>query len=263
MEIWEIVLISFLPASFFPVLETVSYQHQWLQQNYEGNKIPHTLGILLIGYVALFLYIFPIENQLFIFGYIFLLWLVGWIDDVKGTTYPKGIKGHLRYFIEYKKWTTALTKMIGIVVAAFFVVMPSDLVEWRWLLAFGILLLSPHVANAFDTRPLRVWKWSSLQFLFISLFFLPFHLEKAIYLFIVFIIWGNVEATKKMMLGDNGATVIGGVIGALVIFTTPPYFQIIVLLSYLVLTLLVEKISLHEWIEKIYMLRVIDRIGRQ
>ncbi len=262
MEIWEIFFISLLPLTLFPVMQSISYQKNWLQRNYEGKRIPYTLGVLLLSYTALFFYVFPVEHRLLLLVYITLLWFVGWMDDVKGTKYPKGIKGHLRYFIEYKKWTTALTKMLGISVASFFVIIVSADMDWGALISFGILILSPHVTNAFDTRPLRVWKWSVIQFIIFS-FFLPSIQENiALYMFIFLIVWGYVETTKKAMLGDNGATCIGGIIAVLLVFSTPLSVQLVTLFLYVGITWIVEKISLHEWIEKISMLRAIDRLGR-
>jgi UDP-N-acetylmuramyl pentapeptide phosphotransferase/UDP-N-acetylglucosamine-1-phosphate transferase len=233
--------------------------------NYEGRYVPYSLGVVMI-YSYSFLFAFPpqVYQSLTVtsFLFVFTIWLLGFIDDVFGKPYPKGLKGHVLYFYKEKILTTGLLKAGGTIAAALVYLWVNDVGSF---LAFGMgfLLLTgfPHVMNLFDTRPLRVWKMTFC----ITILAMAFNPIPSFIFFLmivtVFYIWYVLEGYRKAMLGDNGATVIGAILAVIAVNHLPLSVQYSLLLFVLVMILVAEKYSFSTIIEKSSFLRAIDQIG--
>ncbi|WNF37843.1 hypothetical protein RJD24_05175 [Bacillaceae bacterium IKA-2] len=234
----------------------------WSVTNYLGDETPYSLGLCVLGAGIFILGSLNINS--FIFIYLGILWLTGFIDDYFGTKFPKGLKGHLQLFIQTGKVSTGLIKLGSTVsVAAIFSFLFYNGLIIERLAAFILLVLGPHVMNLFDTRPLRVWKVIGVQ----AIAFLPLLLQLQVdfLLTLIFIIASLIIFEGKMlaMLGDNGATLLGGMINLLVVFYLSALLQWFVVAIYCLIIWVTERISLSEWIEKTPILKRIDRWGVQ
>ncbi|BAB06487.1 hypothetical protein P4475_14245 [Halalkalibacterium halodurans] len=238
---------------------------QWMVTNFKGDPIPYSLGAFIFYAFIAYVFFSPVQTPLLSFMpllYVTAIWVLGILDDIFGTTYPKGLKGHFKQAFVTKKPTTGVLKAGGtfiITLAVVFAFQPTSLQEFvRYIL---LLLLIPHGMNLFDTRPLRVWK---LAFLFIVaflpvLFYLPF--DVLLYFVTVFYIVFVMEGHKKAMLGDNGATTVGAIIALVVIFHTGVTQQWIIALLFTAVTFLAERTSFTSIIERHSLLRLLDQIG--
>ncbi|MCT8138717.1 hypothetical protein H1D32_13795 [Anaerobacillus sp. CMMVII] len=230
----------------------------WKVTNYQGDEIPYHLGfcifLLVLGYAY-------IVNNVLVLIYLTVLWVTGFIDDRYGTKYPKGLKGHISLFLKTGKMTTGLLKLTSTLAVSMVFV---SVIELRFLEQFVILLLlilPPHVMNLFDTRPLRVWKVIAIH----ALLYIPFILQMSFSLLFTvgFILSALVyiEGTRRGMLGDNGATLLGGIMGVIAVYQLPFFAQGLLICFYLFIIIVTEKISLSKWIEERPLLRKIDRWG--
>lgn len=230
--------------------------------NFEGNDTPYNLGLCIFIIVIYFYQVNNLSIADLTFLYLFVLWLTGFIDDRFGAKYPKGLKGHIRLFLQSKKISTGLFKLIGTVTTALCVTIFNFSVgSIQLFVIFLLLILTPHVMNLFDTRPLRVWKVILLHsFLFTPLIFRTSIYDFASILFII-IVLTFFEAKRKTMLGDNGATLLGGILGLFAIIYLSIVMQVLLVLSYLLIIVVAEKISLSKWIEARPFLKWFDRLG--
>ncbi len=254
----SIMAIVFLYPLFLWICKELFIQAKLNVTNNLGNKTPYFLGLAI--YVAIISYDY-FSNNIFMLTYLTVLWLTGFIDDCFGTNYPKGLKGHLRLFFKAKKISTGLLKLLCTVTIAFLIV---ALTEGSFLLRitiFLLLILPPHVMNLFDTRPLRVWKVIFVHiFLYFPLIFqLSFSLIFTVAIIVVSLIY--FEGSRKGMLGDNGATLLGGLISVFAIYFLSFSIQWLLICFYLFIIFVTEKISISEWIERKPFLRRIDRWG--
>ena len=260
------MIAFFITVPIITYLSMIAFQRMNLGvKNYEGKDVPYSLGVLII-YSYSFLYAFPPQiNPTFSFAsFIFLLsiWLLGLIDDVYGNPYPKGLKGHLLFFLKNHIVTTGLLKAGGTVLAAVLFLWLSEPRSYLgYLIAFLLLTGLPHVMNLFDTRPLRVWKLAvSLTVLVIIANPIPSFLF-ILMLLTVFYIWFVLEGYRKAMLGDNGATVVGAILAVVIVNHVSLTVQYSFLVFVLVMILVAEKYSFSAFIEKSRFLKVIDQIG--
>ena len=262
-----IMMIVYFSILCLPVT-IISYylcKHFYLgTENFEGKTIPYSLGIPIIySYYVIYL-LFPYETA-FVSNtalvYVTIVWLTGLLDDKFGSRQPKGFRGHFYLLLAKKEISTGLLKIILTSVGALIVVINHvSLTIGNTLLMLLLLLLTPHVMNLFDTRPLRTIKVSILYLLTlvpmvlipISIYFLIGILVYLIYL---------LESRKMAMLGDNGATLIGGILALLTIFYAPIIQQWLTLAVLVSLTILAEKVSFTNIIERYKLLKKLDLIG--
>ncbi|NEU29583.1 hypothetical protein GN156_02125 [bacterium LRH843] len=235
--------------------------------NYESKWVPYSLGVVVLYSYAM-LYEFkpnPVEALSFpAFVYVFGIWLLGFIDDLFGKPFPKGLKGHIHYAIKNRLITTGLLKALGTVMFAILYLWMQQQVTSAFFTGLSSLFLLiglPHVMNLFDTRPLRVWKVAfCMTVLVIVVSPLPSFLF-VITLLAVFYISFVLEGHRKAMLGDNGATVIGAIVAIVVVNHTGSLIQFSALLFVVFIIIIAETTSISTIIERWSMLRFIDQIG--
>ncbi|MBU8907748.1 hypothetical protein [Desertibacillus haloalkaliphilus] len=260
-----IVLIFLVPILTYLFMR-VFKAFGWTTTNFEGKDIPYSLGLIVVFSFIVFSLVAPIENQassLYSFLFITCIWFIGFIDDRFGDLGPKGLHGHFKYLLKEGKVSTGLLKVVGTVGVSFFYLFvylqPATIAEGVRYAA--LLILTPHIMNLFDTRPLRVWKITLLHsFLFLSFIdLLPFSFT--VFLLTVFFVLYVFEGHQLAMLGDNGATSIGAVLALLTILYTDVQVQWSAVAVYALLTIIAEKSSFSYWIEKTPLLKRLDRWG--
>ncbi|ARK31381.1 hypothetical protein [Halalkalibacter krulwichiae] len=260
------MIAYFITIPIIAYLSMIAFRTMELSvMNFEGKRVPYSLGVVIIfSYSFLYAHTPHLEKSLSIASFIFVLaiWLLGLIDDVFGKPYPKGLKGHVIYFLKNKKVTTGLVKAIGTVVATILYLFSSETRSLiTYMIAFLLLTGIPHVMNLFDTRPLRVWKLTLCCTIFIlALSPLPSFLFVVMVL-TLFYIWYVLEGYRKAMLGDNGATLVGAILAIVIINQLTITVQYGLLLFVLVLILAAEKYSFSALIENSSFLKAVDRLG--
>lgn len=235
----------------------------WSVQNFEGKKVPYSLGIFILFSYSLFLLLF-VEQTYIIAIWIYLLgiWFTGLLDDWFGTKTEKGLKGHLKAFIYKGIFSTGILKIFSTAIFTYYVLISIHVQTFAEWIRYGIiLLLAPHIMNLFDTRPLRVWKVSLLY----GCLFLPwlqiFPLSAYLYLMSFYFIFYVFEGHKIAMLGDNGATLIGAIFAIMTIMHASVAQQWGLIAIFFLLTIIAEKISFSRFIAKYPILKWIDEIG--
>lgn len=210
--------------------------------NFQGVKIVTAGGLLLLAALLaiqlIYYYLYPQEGS--ILGWpILLYWsgitFLGVIDDLKGEKNCKGFRGHLLQFWQGKGISTGLYKaagglMLGVLVSAW-----TGEGSWpEWLCKGIFLALFSNFFNLLDTRPARAAKlfflFSLVFMLIYQEYFLPLlSLWSALY---IYLFW---ELEQKIMLGDAGAYLLGGVLGFYLVLRLP--FKVLLILTGILLFL--------------------------
>ncbi len=221
--------------------------------NYEGNMIVNAGGIVLLPAMFLSIYYYFHTTGTIYSATAFLVFLAGMVvlglvDDLQGDKGCKGFRGHLGLLWREKKVSTGLLKAAGgftLALLAAAAAGNASILEW---LAKGVFLaLFANLFNLLDTRPAMAIK----VFYLISLVLMLFGMGNLIYL----ILWVSLyaylpwELSRKIMLGDTGAYLLGGTLGlfAVISFSTPFLYSILIPL--LLLHVFMEKYSVSKILE--------------
>jgi UDP-N-acetylmuramyl pentapeptide phosphotransferase/UDP-N-acetylglucosamine-1-phosphate transferase len=189
--------------------------------------------------------------------------LLGFVDDTLGGE-DRGFRGHLRA-LSRGRLTSGMIKLLG--GAALGLVLAGDrqFVTWQRLFADAVLIaLAANLANLFDRAPGRVLKWSLLAYL-------PFAVVaggRAVGIAVAPVIGAAVgllpeDLGERLMLGDTGANLLGGVLGLGVVLECSRTTRNAVLVALIVLNLVSEAVSFSRVIEAVPPLRWFDRLGRR
>jgi UDP-GlcNAc:undecaprenyl-phosphate GlcNAc-1-phosphate transferase len=227
------------------------------RRNYQGDPIGAGAGLLFaLGALPWLWLPFPGHQRLAAaaavgFG------ALGFIDDRWGTAEFKGLRGHLGA-LRKRRLTTGLLKAVaGLTLAgALAWILHSD---WRAVPAAALIALSANLLNLLDLRPLRTLKafWLfSLPLLVVA----PPVLWASVGLSVPY---AGLEAKRRVMLGDTGANLLGGLVGCLAAIALPPLAQAILVLLLAAFHAWAERHSLTAWIAEHAWARAIDDWGRQ
>lgn len=262
MAAW-ITWITVIPVLFL-LMQIVFKRLQLYTKNYKGYDVPYSAGTVLMSIIFIdYLFLHTTVTTVTAFVYLLSLWVLGLIDDRFGSAYPKGIKGHFSYAIKRKIYTTGFLKAVGTVVVTTFILFFSYQGENLILFPFHFLLLilTPHVMNLMDTKPLRVCKLLSLILLLLTPVLLANN-QLLVTLIWIILCWFIFEGKLTSMLGDNGSMLIGGWAAIMVINHTSILVEFIFMTFCISLTLFAERSSIQEWISKTPVLNEFDRWGR-
>lgn len=190
--------------------------------------------------------------------------LLGLLDDVAGDTSSKGFAGHLRALREARLTTGAVKLFGGGAVAVLAASATSPEAPGRLLTDAALIALSANLANLFDRAPGRVGKLS---------------LVAAVPIAVVagadprlagpLVVGGTLVAllrhdlSERLMLGDAGANVLGGVLGLSVVLVAAPSTRVVTLIVVAGLNLLSEVVSFSSVIARTGPLHWFDRLGRR
>ena len=217
--------------------------------NYEGKKIVTAGGIVLLPAVLLFIYYYannfssPMVLLIFLVGLVVL----GLMDDLQGDKGCKGFRGHLGLLLRDKKISTGLLKAVGGFALALFVAGIGDISNIEWLVKAIFLALFANLFNLLDTRPAMAIK----AFYIISLIFMLLGMGNLIFLFLWVSLYAYLpwELSRKIMLGDTGAYLLGGTLGYHAMISFDPPFIYSVLIPLILLHILLEKYSMSKFLE--------------
>ena len=263
-SITGIILIPGLTAYFLTpfFIKRMGRKEKALTLNYEGIKVVTAGGIILLAaYFFSFLFLYYCSPDYFypsrplIPGGLALLYfggitLLGAVDDFFGEKKCKGFRGHLFKMLRGEGISTGIYKAVGggtmgFVLAAFTVGGYS----WPvWILKGLFLALFSNIFNLLDTRPARSAKvffvLSLLLMLFKGPFPMLFSLWSALY---VYLFW---ETKTRIMLGDAGAYLLGGVLGFYLMINLSAEYLLVISFILIFLHWYLEKFSLSRLLEK-------------
>ena len=189
--------------------------------------------------------------------------LLGLIDDMAGVSSERGFRGHLRALVA-GRLTTGGLKLIGGAALAVVVVAPvAGRSPARLLADAALVALAANLGNLFDRAPGRTVKVGAGAFVALALgaAWDPALAGVAV---VVGAALGLLldDLHERLMLGDAGANVLGGVLGLGVVLACAPVTRTAVLAAVAVLNLAAEVVSFSRVIAAVPPLRAIDRMGR-
>jgi UDP-N-acetylmuramyl pentapeptide phosphotransferase/UDP-N-acetylglucosamine-1-phosphate transferase len=242
------------------------------RSNYRNVALPTAGGVLLVG-VALVSAAFQTTLNAFnlllgsvgaeglvcfaVIGYGFL----GFWDDVLGASDTTGFKGHLRALVRGHITTGAVKLFGGGLLALVLVAERSS--GWQFVADAALIALAANFANLLDRRPGRVLKVALAAYIPLALIGGTGPLGLALAP-----IFGAAagllpeDLRERMMLGDTGANILGGVLGLGCVYFCSPAVRIVVLFVLIALNVLSEFVSYTKIIAAVPPLRFIDALGR-
>lgn len=239
-----------------------------VRKNYQGIDVPVSSGVsfpitLMVVYM---IYIiasrYDSSYHLFILGLMAISFL-GFIDDMLGQRDTLGFKGHFGALF-HGRLTTGGLKALGGGIIAFFTAL---FVSQGWgsvIINTLILALFTNMMNLLDLRPGRAVKGFILFFLVIVLlaggkvdWLLITPLLGAVLYYFRF------DLKAETMMGDAGSNVLGLALGYITVTSLPLFSRLGVLIFLVAIHIYTEKYSLTDTINRVYMLRTIDQLGRR
>lgn len=270
-------------------------------QNYAGRTVAYGLGIVWLFFAIGMLLVSVIFKksllmlcpiaQLPVIILILASMMLGFIDDVYGSSASRGFKGHLKALVK-GNLTTGGLKLFGISAVAFLVAfMMSPTLNGmvlfgvgqsaRWtiqtlapavgygLLAGAGIALTSNFLNLCDLRPGRALKvYLLLAVVGLIVVVLTNDISLAVLsALIVFIPFGAVfpyDVREQGMLGDTGANPFGILAGCLIVFGLGSHYAILAVYVFvmLLLNLASEKVSFSHLISNNNFLSKLDNLGR-
>jgi UDP-GlcNAc:undecaprenyl-phosphate/decaprenyl-phosphate GlcNAc-1-phosphate transferase len=225
--------------------------------NYRGRRVIFPIGVLLLvaGVFALTAGL----NRWLVFlcgvGYL------GLVDDLAGGP-ARGWRGH-GVAVARGELSTGAIKAAGTLALAAYAVAGTDATGLLYLADLLVLALAAHTGNLLDTRPGRSEKALAFAATVICLgswSLAP--LGPIAPLLPVAALCAWLTLSERAMLGDTGASLIGGMIGVLIVTTLSPLGIGLALAALVVISLYGEFRSISEAIERVPLLQRLDSLGR-
>jgi hypothetical protein len=186
---------------------------------------------------------------------------LGLIDDLAGGE-PRGLRGHGLALVR-GDLSTGAVKAVGTVALAGYAVAGEHTTGVELLIDVLVLALGAHLGNLLDTRPGRPEKAVGVAGLVVCLgswSLAP--LEPIAPLVPAVAICAWLTLRERAMLGDAGASLIGGMIGILLVTTLSMPGILLVLAGLSVISLYGEFRSISAAIGRVPLLERLDSIGR-
>ena len=271
MTLLVAVVVGFLAGRLLWLLLRPAFEASFLlRENYRGQVLPTAVGLVLpLAVVA-------VEAGRALFDPITVsrvavvvvavgMALLGLFDDLVGTGDARGFRGHVASMVRGRPSTGAV-KLFGGVGVALVAVAPvaGDVGVGRLLLDGALVALAANLGNLFDRAPGRVGKVGLVAFVALAV-----ATAGATSLTGVAVVAGAAAALlpgdlrERLMLGDTGANVLGGVLGLGVVLACAPATRTTVLVVVAVLNLISEVVSFSRVIDRVPPLRFLDHLGRR
>jgi UDP-GlcNAc:undecaprenyl-phosphate/decaprenyl-phosphate GlcNAc-1-phosphate transferase len=225
--------------------------------NYRGRQVAHPLGALLLVAALAALAADPVRWMVFLAGVGFL----GLIDDLVDAG-PRGWRGHARALTGGELSTGAI-KAIGTVGLAAYAAAGSGVTGPEYVADVGVLTLAAHLGNLLDTRPGRTEKALALTAALVcaaSWSLVPLEPIAALIVPVALGAWFTLR--ERAMLGDSGASLIGGMIGVVLVTATSGPATYLALVGLIAIALYGEFRSISSAVDRVPLLERLDSIGR-
>jgi UDP-N-acetylmuramyl pentapeptide phosphotransferase/UDP-N-acetylglucosamine-1-phosphate transferase len=281
-------LLSFLLSSILTVALTSSLLRLfsgefWLKENYRKELVSCSGGPLItlfsltsLALLTPIVYFFgkgviDFQNLYAFAALIFGLGLLGWLDDLGGSSQRRGFKGHFGALLK-GEITTGAIKTFGVGALSLLVSTSFSETWYSVVLNTLIIALSANFFNLLDVRPGRASKFFLLFSAGLLVWFWqePLRVE---HLQPLWLVWGSIfgvivvllwyDLKGKLMLGDSGSNLIGGVLGfSFALSSFNLIYKVVAITFLVVMHIIAEFSSISLLFEKIYPLRLFDRWGR-
>jgi UDP-GlcNAc:undecaprenyl-phosphate/decaprenyl-phosphate GlcNAc-1-phosphate transferase len=225
--------------------------------NYRGRRVLFPLGVILLATAGLALTAGLNRWLVFLCGIGYL----GLIDDLAGGS-ARGWRGHGRSLARGELSTGAI-KAVGTVSLAAYAAAGDGATGGELVVDALVLALAAHLGNLLDTRPGRPEKALALVAAVICLGSLSLApLEPIAPLLPAVALCAWLTLSERAMLGDTGSSLIGGMIGVLLVTVLSPIGTALALAALIVISLYGEFRSISAAIERVPPLQRLDSLGR-
>jgi UDP-GlcNAc:undecaprenyl-phosphate/decaprenyl-phosphate GlcNAc-1-phosphate transferase len=225
--------------------------------NYRGRRVLFPLGVLLLAVAGLALTAGLNRWLVFLCGVGYL----GLLDDLAGGE-PRGLRGHGLALARGELSTGAL-KAAGTVGLAAYAVAGDSPSGAAYVAEVLVLALAAHLGNLLDIRPGRPEKALALSAAVVCLASRSLEpLEPIAPLLPAVAVCAWFTLRERAMLGDTGASLIGGMIGVLLVTALSPLGIGLALAALIAISLYGEFRSLSRAIERVPLLYRLDSLGR-
>lgn len=199
-------------------------------------------------------------------GFVLGVCLLGLLDDMLGRGHagdtPRGWRGHARAVLSGRLSTGAI-KAVGAFGLAAFAVSGRGAESFDYIADLALLLLATNLFNLLDLRPGRVEKGFGLLLVGLCLGAWTLYPLELLGLFAGPVAIGAaLTLRERAMLGDAGANLVGALAGVSLLVTLGEDARLIALAVVVALTVYGEFRSISAAIERLPLLRQLDRIGR-
>jgi hypothetical protein len=262
-----VILIFISGAALTLMTLTLSRPYLPKRQNFAGRNIPTSAGLSFLPIILMMLVASIVgllwlgEGGVWYLVYSLLAGLAGFTDDVWGAEGERGFAGHLGA-LSRGRVSTGLLKavLLGGGAVVFGVLMFGA--GWRALVAAFLLAGCANLANLFDVRPGRAFKFLGVPVVLL-LFLAPYGAVLAV----AGVVGGATvlfyfDLKGRIMLGDAGAAIWGAVLGYLVVTGGPGLVWWVAGVATVGLTAVAEVSSISRIIEEVGALRRLDLWGR-
>jgi UDP-GlcNAc:undecaprenyl-phosphate/decaprenyl-phosphate GlcNAc-1-phosphate transferase len=277
VELIAIFLSAGLAALLLPRWSQDMVATGLMRENFRGARLAFPLGALLVSVSLIALVpLAVLDDRADLdllepglgrwFGFVIGVAFLGLLDDMLGRGHegdtPRGWRGHASAVLSGRLSTGAIKAVGAFGLAAFAV---SGLGrEWPGYLAdLALLLLATNLFNLFDLRPGRVEKAFVILLAGLCLGAWTLYPVELLGVFIGPVIVGAaLTLRERAMLGDAGANLVGALAGVTLLVTLGEEARLVALAVIVALTAYGEFRSISAAIERLPVLRDIDRIGR-
>jgi UDP-GlcNAc:undecaprenyl-phosphate/decaprenyl-phosphate GlcNAc-1-phosphate transferase len=225
--------------------------------NYRGRQVAYPLGALLLVAALAALVAGPARWMVFLAG----LGCLGLIDDLVRAG-PRGWRGHARA-VARGELSTGAIKATGTVALAAYAAASGGVTGPEYVADVAVLTLAAHLGNLLDTRPGRTEKALALTAAVVcaaSWSLAP--LEPIAPLIVPVAAGAWFTLRERAMLGDSGASLIGGMIGVLLVTTMTGPGTYLALAGLIAISLYGEFRSIASAIDRVPLLQRLDSFGR-
>ncbi len=245
------------------------------RENFRGRRVFTAAGLVLImavlvveagrsGFGALGLGDEPGVNAarpLIVYA-AFGFGLLGFVDDMLGGE-DRGFRGHV-IALAHGRLTSGMVKLLGGAAIALVLAAVPGFVTWQRLVADAVLIaLAANLANLLDRAPGRVVKCSLVAYVPLAIIAGTGPVGVAVAPLMGAAVGVLPEDLReRVMLGDTGANVLGGVLGLVVVLECSRTARNGIFIALIVLNIVSELVSFSAVIDRVPPLRWFDRLGR-
>jgi UDP-GlcNAc:undecaprenyl-phosphate GlcNAc-1-phosphate transferase len=225
--------------------------------NYRGKPVLFPLGAVLLVAAGAALAAQPTRWLVFLAG----VGGLGLLDDLAAGA-PRGLRGHARAVVRGELSTGAI-KAIGTIALAAYALAGRGASAPEYVAAVGVLVLAAHLGNLLDTRPGRAEKalaFSLGAVCLASWSLAPARPIAALIGPVALCAWFTLR--ERAMLGDSGASLVGAMIGVLLVSALSVAGLWILLALLIAISLYGEFRSISAAIERVPLFDRLDSLGR-
>jgi UDP-GlcNAc:undecaprenyl-phosphate GlcNAc-1-phosphate transferase len=225
--------------------------------NYRGRPVLFPLGAMLLIAACAALAADPSRWLVFLAG----VGGLGLLDDLAAGS-PRGLRGHARAVLR-GRFSTGVIKAFGTIALAAYALAGEEATAAEYVAGVGALTFSAHLGNLLDTRPGRSEKALALTGAAVctaSWSLAPLAPVAALIGPVAVGAWFTLR--ERAMLGDSGASLIGAMVGILLVTTFSGPALWLALAALIAISLYGEFRSISAAVSRVPLLQRLDSLGR-